>query len=333
WTLPPSLSLTMLTGGGDNGKVEMRWCWRMRMRHHGTWKKWIYQRLGWELLPFFLCNHCDTDRQALLRRIHRQQPWKHRIYLLWATEWRSAAKEDLVFALEEDLHAQQLITSSNFKRRGQVLGGGSGGGLDAAVLLPHDGANELADGVASLAASGSLNLGASSLDLAAGATTAAVPLPLPSSRALAADPDAGSTPPSSSPHDDAEELIDGGLAGSGRRLAGSGGGGHNGGGSSPPPFFTSVGSEEQRWRRCDRTRQRTGLRLRQRVASGCGFALLEPKRDASSGSSASAKSACGATVPTATDARVRHGGLRPQARATLCTWPDKKSKVLSPAVT
>uniref|UniRef100_A0A0D3FM97 Uncharacterized protein n=1 Tax=Oryza barthii TaxID=65489 RepID=A0A0D3FM97_9ORYZ len=181
----------MLTGGGDNGKVEMRWCWRMRMRHHSTWKKWIYQRLGWELLPFFLCNHCDTDRQALLRRIHRQQPWKHRIYLLWATEWRSAAKEDLVFALEEDLHAQQLITSSNFKRRGQVLGGGSGGGLDAAVLLPHDGANELADGVASLAASGSLNLGASSLDLAAGATTAAVPLPLPSSRASAAKSNGG----------------------------------------------------------------------------------------------------------------------------------------------
>ncbi|EAY91344.1 hypothetical protein OsI_12964 [Oryza sativa Indica Group] len=116
---PSSLSLTMLTGGGGNGKVEMRWCWRMRMRHHGTWKKWIYQRLGWELLPFFLCNHCDTDRQALLRRIHRQQPWKHRIYLLWAAEWRSAAKvlnegddgsrqiqEDLVFALEEDLHAK-----------------------------------------------------------------------------------------------------------------------------------------------------------------------------------------------------------------------------------
>uniref|UniRef100_A0A0E0CKP3 Uncharacterized protein n=1 Tax=Oryza meridionalis TaxID=40149 RepID=A0A0E0CKP3_9ORYZ len=73
--------------------------------------------------------------------------------------------------------------SSLSRRRIRVLGGGSGRGLDAAVLLPPDGAKELADGVASLAegelayglaslaAAGSPDPAAGSPDLAKGATT------------------------------------------------------------------------------------------------------------------------------------------------------------------
>uniref|UniRef100_A0A0E0C5W0 Uncharacterized protein n=1 Tax=Oryza meridionalis TaxID=40149 RepID=A0A0E0C5W0_9ORYZ len=113
---------------------------------------------------------------------------------------------------------------------------------------PHDGADELADGVASLAVRGH---------------NATVPLPLPSSRASAVDPDAGSTPSSSSPHDSADELADGvaSLAAAGSpdlvaraktvvvplllpysqaSTSGSSGGGGSG----------------------DRTRRRTGLQLR-----------------------------------------------------------------------